>query len=410
MNEKKRDDRRDWCEILSRMALPVLTNMSQGNLRNDMMIETGPTWDKRNINIGYTECFARLMAGLSPWLSLVQGGTDEDNRRSELLNLSLSCYKNAVDPSCPDYLMWEGHPQALVECAYIAESFLKGYDVIWNSLDELTRNRYIDIFIRQRSTVPYNNNWVLFSAVIETFLNKAANAGDNYRVIQALRQIDSWYVGDGWYSDGPNFSFDYYNSFVIQPMLIECLSELDITNLDKRLFAGISNDKILKRLQRYAIITERLISPEGTFPVLGRSITYRSAFLHPLAFLAWKDKLPSALKQGQVRSAMTTVLQNLFKKQQNYNNKGYLCIGFNGHQPRIANSYTNNGSLYMASLAFLPLGLPQNHPFWTSQSEAWTSKKAWEGADFPIDHSYNEVRRGLKEQIKEKVKEKLFKH
>lgn len=41
----------------------------------------------------------------------------------------------------------------------------------------------------------------------------------------------------------------------------------------------------------------------------------------------------------------------------------------------------------MASLAFLPLGLPAEHPFWTSPAEDWTSKKAWEGKDFPKDHA-----------------------
>lgn len=59
-------------------------------------------------------------------------------------------------------------------------------------------------------------------------------------------------------------------------------------------------------------------------------------------------------------------------------------------KPHTANVYTNNGSLYLASLAFLPLGLSADHPFWTSPSESWTSKKAWEGEEFPKDHTYYE--------------------
>ena len=43
----------------------------------------------------------------------------------------------------------------------------------------------------------------------------------------------------------------------------------------------------------------------------------------------------------------------------------------------------------MASLAFLPLGLTADHPFWTSPAEDWTSKKAWEGNDFPKDHAFH---------------------
>ena len=65
-------------------------------------------------------------------------------------------------------------------------------------------------------------------------------------------------------------------------------------------------------------------------------------------------------------------------------------MGVNGSQPHISDWYTNNGSLYMASLAFLPLGLPADHPFWTDAPQAWTSKKAWGGEEFPKDHAYYE--------------------
>ena len=85
---------------------------------------------------------------------------------------------------------------------------------------------------------------------------------------------------------------------------------------------------------------------------------------------------------------MTAVIENMFGDSRNYNKKGFLTLGFNGSQPEISDYYTNNGSLYMASLAFLPLGLPADDPFWTSEAEGWTSKKAWEGKDFPRDHSY----------------------
>ena len=66
----------------------------------------------------------------------------------------------------------------------------------------------------------------------------------------------------------------------------------------------------------------------------------------------------------------------MFGDDRNFNEKGFLTLG-------------NNGSLYMASLAFLPLGLPADHTFWTSPAEDWTSKKAWEGKDFPKDHAFH---------------------
>ena len=146
-------------------------------------------------------------------------------------------------------------------------------------------------------------------------------------------------------------------------------------------------NRAVKRMQRFGIILERFISPEGTLPVFGRSITYRTGTLQPLALLAWRGWLPKELPNGQVRAAMTAVIKRMFSDNHNFNEKGFLTLGFNGKQPNISDWYTNNGSLYMASLAFLPLGLPAEHPFWTSPAEDWTSKKAWEGKDFPKDHA-----------------------
>ena len=111
------------------------------------------------------------------------------------------------------------------------------------------------------------------------------------------------------------------------------------------------------------MILERFISPEGALPVFGRSITYRTGTLQPLALLAWRGWLPKELPDGQVRAAMTAVIKRMFGDDRNFNEKGFLTLGFNGKQPNISDWYTNNGSLYMASLAFLPLGLPADHTF-----------------------------------------------
>ena len=108
-------------------------------------------------------------------------------------------------------------------------------------------------------------------------------------------------------------------------------------------------------MQRFGMILERFISPEGALPVFGRSITYRTGTLQPLALLAWRGWLPKELPDGQVRAAMTAVIKRMFGDDRNFNEKGFLTLGFNGKQPNISDWYTNNGSLYMASLAFLPL-------------------------------------------------------
>jgi len=399
---KQQTDRKYWCEQAYKMAQPVLENMAKGELQKNMKTEFSPSFDNRNRKVVYMETFGRLMAGIAPWLSLpdsadsdVSANTSEANlseadMRRQLRQWALASYKNSVDPQSPDYLCWGVSGQNLVDAAYIAESFIRAYDQLWVPLDQTTKDRYIAEFKKLRTIEPPYTNWFLFSSVIESFIAKAAGLKeyDDFRVMMTIRKVEEWYVGDGWYADGPVFAFDYYSSYVFHAMYLETLQNMIDARANTRLEYQKYYDRALKRAQKFAIILERFISPEGTFPVIGRSTPYRMAAMQPLALMAWYDKLPADLSRGQVRAALTRVMHRMYDEQQNYNDAGFLTIGFCGSQPETADWYTNNGSLYMTSLSLMPLGLPAAHPFWTEAAQPWTQVKAWGGQPFPKDHRW----------------------
>lgn len=386
---KQNDDRAYWADMAYKIAEPVLKNMSKGELSKNMQLELSPTWDGRDVRVSYMECFGRLMAGITPWLALPEDNTPEGKKRKQLKEWALGSYKNAVDPNSPDYLLWRNEGQPLVDAAYIANSFLRAPKELWEPLDDLTKSRYVEEFKQLRRIDPPYTNWLLFSAIIETFLLSIDEQADMYRIHSTIRKIEEWYVGDGWYSDGEKFSFDYYNSYVIHSMYVEVLQVLvdkKIALRDKNLAFTKNNLEVaVKRMQRFGEILERFISPDGTFPLFGRSMTYRLAVFQPLSLLALREELPSSLPEGQVRSALTASVKKVFDVDGNFNKSGFLQLGFAGHQPGLADWYTNNGSLYLTSLVFLPLGLSPSHPFWTSPEQDWTQKKAWRGDDFPKD-------------------------
>ncbi|MGB7744871.1 MAG: DUF2264 domain-containing protein, partial [Terracidiphilus sp.] len=223
----------------------------------------------------------------------------------------------------------------------------------------------------------------LFSAMIEAFFCKYGQPWDTMRVDYALRQHQEWYKGDGMYGDGPSFHWDYYNSFVIQPMMLNVLDAVQtITDRWSALRKPIET-----RAQRYAAIEERLISPEGTFPPIGRSLAYRFGALHHLAEMAWRRNLPDGVHPAQVRCAMTAVMTRMISAPGTFDGKGWLTIGFAGHQPSIGENYISTGSLYLCSVAWLPLGLDATDDFWSAPAEPWTAKKAWSGADIKADHA-----------------------
>ena len=390
---KQLTDREYWCEQAYKMAQPVLENMAKGELQKNMQTEFSPSFDNRNRKVVYMETFGRLMAGLAPWLALPDDDTAEGQQRKQLREWALASYKNSVDPESPDYLVWGASGQNLVDAAYIAESFIRAYDALWVPLDQVTKDRYIKEFKMLRKYEPPYTNWFLFSSTIESFIAKAAGLKeyDDFRVMMTIRKVEEWYVGDGWYADGPVFAFDYYSSYVFHAMYLETLQNMiDAKQNGTRLEYNKYYARALKRAQKFSIILERFISPEGTFPVIGRSTPYRMAALQPLALMAWYQKLPSDLSNGQVRAALTQVMHRMYDHQQNYNEGGFLTIGFCGHQPETADWYTNNGSLYMTSLSLMPLGLPADHDFWTCKAEPWTQVKAWNGQAFPKDHRWGD--------------------
>jgi hypothetical protein len=384
------NDRAYMVSLLQKMAEPVLTNMARGELHNNFALELSPTWDGRDPKVAYLECFGRLVAGLAPWLALPDDDSAEGRTRARLRQLTLQSYAHAVDPASPDYLAWRGHGQALVDSAYFTNALMRAPKALWEPLDATTKQRIIAEIKQLRRIEPPYINWMLFSAMNEAWLLSVGEEADPMRTNVAIRKVNEWYVGDGWIKDGEAFHFDYYNSFVMYPMLLEILEVLERHN------APFWNGKpaelraqALKRVQRYCEHLERFISPQGTFPPIGRSLTYRTAAFQPLALLAWRKQLPPSLPEGQVRAALQAVHKTVWSEPSNFTKDGFLTIGFVGHQPTLGDWYSNNGSMYIASESFLALGLPAGDPYWTSPAQDWTQKKAFAGQKFPKDYPVN---------------------
>jgi hypothetical protein len=382
---KKKSDREYWVALLDKIASPILSNMSKGELKKNMPLAFSPSWDNRNSNIAYMEAFGRLIAGIAPFLALPEDASDEGKIRKRLLEQTKQSFKHAVDPQSPDYLYWGSREsrQPLVDAAFMAQALLAAPQVLWYPLDELTKQRIINEFKKLRQIEPYKSNWVLFAATIETFLLSIGEEVNAIRIDTAIDLIQSWYVGDGWYSDGERFHFDHYNGYVIHPMLTEVLRvNADKGRKDKKLF-----DTAYKRMKRYASFQERFISPEGYYPVVGRSSTYRAGLFQPLAKLALDKSLPDGISPAQVRCGLTAVLKHLFIPS-SFTPQGYLTLGLVGDkQAGISDSYTNTGSLYITSYVFLPLGLPATDAFWKDPFAEWTQLKAWSGKPFAKDYA-----------------------
>ena len=368
-------------QALTRIADPVLTALSANRLKQTMPVrETGKGGRRR---FTYLEALGRTMTGMAPWLELGPDETPEGKLRDHYIQLSVRSIANAVNPKAPDYMNFDAESQPLVDAAFLAQALLRAPKQLWGNLAEQDRSNLVRALKATRRIKPANNNWLLFSAMIEAALWQFTGECEMQPIQTAVAKHLDWYKGDGVYGDGPEFHWDYYNSYVIQPMLLEVLRVC----ADKKHPLGEKYGLILERARRYAAVEERLISPEGSFPILGRSSAYRFGAFQALSQIALLHLLPPTTKPGAVRAGLTAVIRRMIEAPGTFDSAGWLRIGAVGSQPSLAEDYISTGSLYLCTAGLLHLGLPPTDPFWTDPEEPWTQKRIWSGTDTKADHA-----------------------
>lgn len=377
-------DRARWIAIVERVSQPVLEAISQQKLRATMPVEAKPGLVAARSQSTHLEAVGRLLSGLAPWLEAAPGSDpSEEKLRSRYRDWARLAIRFGTDPQSPDALNFGTNPQSLVDAAFLALAVIRAPNELWAKLDAATKANLVRALADTRKVQPGFNNWLLFSAMIEACFCRYGQPWDADRIDYGMRQLDEWYKGDGAYGDGPHFHWDYYNSFVIQPFLLNILDAVEPVTSRWAFLRG----PMRARARRYAAIQERLISPEGAFPPIGRSLAYRFGALQHLAEMSLRRDLPEGVHPSQVRTAMTAVMARMIEARGTFDSHGWLTIGFAGHQPDIGEGYISTGSLYLCSAAWLPLGLPATNEFWSAPPRPWTAKKAWSGMNIPADHA-----------------------
>ena len=375
------EDRIFWVSTLQKIAFPVLNNLARGSLRKTLPFESNSTDGQE---FSYLGAFARVFNGIAPWLELGVDDSEEGQIRKKYIFLTIESIKNAVNPSSNDYIFVVEPKQSLVEVALFAQGLLRSKNQIWLNLPMDVQARLIRELKNTRIIAPYENHWLLFTAMIEAALLEFTGECDRERLTYGITKFrDEFYMGDAIYSDGEDFEAGYFNSLVIHPMINDILAVMRKYELSDGEFLDVQ----YMRSSRLASQLERMISPEGTYPLLGKSLAYRCGVFHLLAQASLLRILPRNINPAQVRSALTQVLKKQFYKNQNFNTEGWLICGLNGSQTEMCEKNINTGTIYACCAIFLPLGLGPTDMFWTAPFAEWSSLKAWNGHKIQFDQS-----------------------
>ena len=371
-------ERKDWLDLMLKIAAPILTDLSKRRLH-----ETLPVEKPDRAPYAHLEAFGRTMTGMAPWLELEGLSGEEAAMQEQYRALAAECMDAATDPDSPDFMNFsEGYGQSLVDAAFLAHAIVRAPNALYRSLDRRVQHNISEALKATRKFEPFPSNWLFFSAMIEAALLVMGETYETAPVDRAVEAFEQWYAGDGAYGDGERFHFDYYNSFVIHPMYVDVLGVFAGT--DPRYAALLP--AVRKRAARYAAVLEKRIAPDGTYPVVGRSVCYRFGAFHALAHAALTDNLPEDLRPAQVRCGLSAVIARTVAGGM-FDENGFLKAGVYGSQPSLGEVYICVGSLYLCEAVFLPLGLAPGHPFWTDPDAAWTGKMIWSGTDLPCDHA-----------------------
>lgn len=326
------EDRAEWCRQAGRLAAPLLGALAERKLRARMPVESHPA-SKDRPDFTHLEAVGRLLAGLAPWLELGGEGAGEGAQRGRWGALAREGIDAITDPASPDRGNFSRGQQPLVDAAFLAQAMLRAPGELWQKLEPRVQRNVIAALQATRTIRPGENNWKLFATMVEVFLQRAGAARDEARLFEGIRKHRDWYLGDGMYGDGPGFHWDYYNSFVIQPMLVEALEVVGEEAAEWQTLRV----KARERLTRWAAVQERSIAPDGSYPAIGRSIAYRCGAFQGLAHAAWRKLLPKEVTPAQARVALSSVIRRTLEAPGTFDAQGWLRIGLAGWQPQWVN-------------------------------------------------------------------------
>lgn len=362
-------DRNYFLLLLKKIINPIINDFCN----NDYAVN--------KLNLSIFEAFARSFNGISLWLNLSNITNLYEKKYQKNIKTKIVESINCIFSDNIKRVKFSTNIQYVVEAAFFAQALLRSFNSIWIYLKENIKSNIINEMKSTRCFKINQNNWILFSAMIELFIYKTENRSNIFLIKRNYNVYMNWYMGDGWYGDGKFFHFDYYNSYVIQPFILELsliISQLKIFYVNVEL--------VIKRYKRYVIILERLINPDGTYPIIGRSITYRFGAFTPLVLSVYYNIVPTGLSEGQIKRGVKKVL----KKTMEYpifDKNGYLIKGFVCNlQFNLAEDYISFGSTYLCTFIFSALGISENNNFWKN-NELITSEKVWNMHKVLLDKS-----------------------
>jgi len=340
----------DWRKALSELVEPLKPYYSEGGAR----LRLGGSGAGHAEAVAEMEAFSRVMWGLVPLMA--GGGADT------IWNDYVQGIANGTDPDHEEFWGEPGdYDQRYVEMAVIGFALAVIPERIWTPLGERQRAFLIDWLSRINRHPLHDCNWLFFHVLVNVGFRKLGLPYDGEGMERNLKRIERFALEGGWYADGPGGHSDYYTPFAFHYfglLYAKLMSEEDPER----------SGKLKSEAAIFARDFVRWFAADGSALPYGRSLVYRFAQAAFWSAMAYAGVETEDLTLGVIKGILLRNLRWWFK-QPIFRPDGVLSVGYAYPNLIMAENYNASGSPYWALKAFLPLALPDDHPFWTVNEE-----------------------------------------
>ncbi|KAK1138751.1 hypothetical protein N8T08_002016 [Aspergillus melleus] len=278
---------------------------------------------------------------------------------------------NGTDPQSPEF--WgtiEDSDQRMVEMCPIGFTLAVAPHEFWDPLTDQQRENVTNWLASINDKEMPNTNWLWFRVFANLGLRRNGAPYSLARIEADMDHLDTFHVGGGWSNDGPksHHQMDYYSgSFAIQ--FLQLLYAKLAADFDQP-----RAERYKERARNFAHDFVHYFDPDGSAIPFGRSMTYRFAMAGFWGALGFADvELPAPLTWGVVKGLLLRHFRWWATQRDIFNSDGTLNLGYSYANMYLTENYNSPGSPYWCCLSFVPLVLPESHPFWTAQEEPYPS-------------------------------------